>query len=451
MRTGKKSSVTILSRALAAAIAICCIPTHAAPSDGNTLTLDDAKRLALENSPVLRAESENVGIAQSVVTEARANYLPAISTNITAAGAKSYGTRNDAIASSTLQPRVTAGALNASTVLDRAAAGVTVSQLLTDFGRTGNLVEGAKASLSAAQNSLEDRRQRVLLQVTEDYYRALEAQSTLQVTRKTLDDRKALFDQISLLQKNKLRSELDVNFSGVNLEQAKLLVLEAQNAVDASIAQLADTIGLQKARFSSLADDDGAVQTPVADADPLIQEALSDRPELKSLHDQVLAAEKNAKAERALSYPVLSAVGAAGTTPYGDDRIGENYAAGGVNLNIPMFEGGRLNAQYREAVFKAQQTQDVLNTAEIGIARDVRIAWLNATAGYKSLDVSEKLRATADSALELAESRYHLGLSSIVELNAAQLNAIDADISAVRARYEYKIAQARLSFQLGKL
>jgi len=431
------------------AVGLCASAAFAA--DQPVLTLEQAKRLALENSPSLQAGSDNVGAAREIVTEARAGYMPALTASLTAAGAKSYGSRQDNVAASTLQPRITAGALNTPTVLDRAAAGVTLTQLITDFGRTDNLVESAKASLSAAQNGLEDERQRLLLQVTTDYYRVLEAQATLRVANQTVQERSNLFDQISELQKNKLKSQLDTSFAGVELEQARLLVLQAHNAVDASQAQLLQTLGLARPQYASLQENTASVAAPPDSVEPLVQEALDERPALQGLRDRALAADRAARAQRALSYPVLSAIGAAGTTPYGDSRTSENYAAGGVNLSIPIFQGGRLDAQYHEAQFRAHQAEDELHGAEFAVTRDVRVAWLASTAGYQSLDVSEKLRTTADSALELAESRYHLGLSSIVELNTAQLNAVQAEIAAIRARYEYLVEQAALQYQLGKL
>lgn len=432
-------------------LATCLAAASAAAGADEAITLAQARQLALENSAALRADSESVGAAGSVVAEARAGYLPALSANVTAAGAKAYGSRNDSVPGSTLQPRIAAGMVNAPTVLDRAAAGVTVSQLVTDFGRTDNLVESAKASLGAARNGYEDRRQALLLEVTAEFYRVLEAQATLQVARMTVDERSLLDQQIGLLQKNKLKSELDAQFASVNLQQAQLLVLEAENEVDASRAALAAVIGMDDAHRYQPVDDGGEAPPPAPQAEGLIADALASRPLIKSLQDRLVAAQKQARAQRALAFPVLSLVGAAGTAPYGDDRLAENYAAGGVNLSIPIFQGGRLDAQYQEAVFHARQAQDDLDAAEVAVGRDVRVAWLAAVADFRSVAVAGKLRAAADQALNLAESRYRLGISSIVELNNAQLDAVNAEIGAIRARYEYRIAQARLAFETGRL
>ena len=66
------------------------------------------------------------------------------------------------------------------------------------------------------------------------------------------------------------------------------------------------------------------------------------------------------------------------------------------------------------------------------VVQEVRIAWLDAKTSYQCLDLTGELLNQAAQALELAQSRYDLGLSSIVELSQAQLNKTSAEISSVR-------------------
>jgi outer membrane protein len=428
-------------------IATMFLLAQPALSQQHALTLDEAKQLALEHNPELDAGGQDVGIARSELTVARSGYLPSVSASVTGVGGKAYDDHGSAAASS-LAPRIAAGGLNASSVLDRAAAGIALNQLITDFGRTGHLVNSARSTLLAEQDRYEDLRQRLLLRVTADYYRALEAQSTLEVAQKSYDERKLLFDQIDLLEKNKLKSGLDVGFAGVNLDQARLLILRAQDEVASALAELSSAIGLPSPPELAPQPEDSPTAAPEAALEPLLQQALA-RPELKGLREASAAAHLYAKAQRGLANPSLSLVGVAGTAPFGDARVPQNYLAGGVNLSIPIFEGGRLRAQYEEAACRARQAADALGAAELAVTRDVRVAWLRARAEYESIGVAQRLRTTAGQALELAESRYRLGLSSIVELNRAQLNDLDAQIAYVRARCDYRIASAQLAYQTG--
>ncbi len=435
-------------RAALLTLALLLAAPLAQAEEPSVLTLEDAKRQALEHNPQLQSDYQNIGLAQSDLSMARANYLPSIDANITAAGSQGYG-RRDGAPTGNLDPRLAAGTINAPSVYDRAAAGIVVNQKLTDFGHTANLVHSARSALSSEQDRYEDRRQQLLLQVTADYFRAREAQSALQVANKVLNERALLYDQISLLQKNKLKSGLDVGFAGVSLDQAKLLLLQEQNAVDDAMAQLCSDIGIPASDSLLLADDGASELAPPGELALLLQQARDHRPELKSLEENLDAARANARAQSELGNPTLSLVGAAGTAPYGDTRLPQNYIAGAVNLSIPIFEGGRLRAQANEAAFKAQQAADALTSAQLDMSRDVRMAWLGARTTYQSIEVSRRLRANAESALELAASRYHLGLSSIVELNRAQLNEMDAELSYVKALYEYQISAAQLAYQTG--
>lgn len=441
-----------MSRAwrLAAAAVLGLLSTlPAAQAEELLLTLADAREQALECNPGLQADFQNIGLAQSELREARANYLPSITGEVTAAGSEGYGRRAGANPNATLDPRLAAGAINAPSVYDRAAAGVVVNQMVTDFGRTNHLVDSARARVNAEQQGFEDRKQQLLLSVTADYYQAREAQATLHVAQQSLQERMHLFEQISVLQKNKLKSELDTRFAGVGVDQARLLILRARDQVDAALAKLCEATGLPADTTLRLSDDGSMSQQPPGDLAGLQQQAAARRPELQSLRQALAAAQDYAKAQNDLGNPTLSLIGAAGTVPYGDTRLPENYAAGAVNLSIPIFEGGRLRAQAGAARLRAQQAADTLSAAELRVAREVRVSWLDARATFQSIEVAQRLRSTAQQALQLAESRYRLGLSSIVELNRAQLNEIDAEIAYVRSLYDYQIAAAELSYQTG--
>lgn len=85
------------------------------------------------------------------------------------------------------------------------------------------------------------------------------------------------------------------------------------------------------------------------------------------------------------------------------------------------------------------------------VSRDVRIAWLNANTAYDRISVTAQLLEHATQAVDLAQARYNLGLSSIVELSQAQLNQTEAQIANANAKYDYQIQRAMLDYQVGML
>jgi len=122
-----------------------------------------------------------------------------------------------------------------------------------------------------------------------------------------------------------------------------------------------------------------------------------------------------------------------------------------VNMTVPVFTGGRLQARAEEAQLRASALEQGLTEEEIRLQRDVRIAWLDARTAYRSIDVTQALLDSANRALELADSRYQLGASSIVELSQAQLQQTEAELANANARYDYLVRRSVLDFQVGVL
>jgi outer membrane protein len=416
------------------AAAATTVPT--AP-EASELTLQDAEKMAIANHPRVQASSYLAAVAKAQVTEAKSDYYPHAFGNATGAMAE-----NDS--------RVAAGALNNPIIYDRFADGVTVNQLVTDFGRTHQLVKSAKLHAQAQDENVVTSRADVLIGADTAYYNALKAQAVLAVAEQTVKTRQLVSDQVTALEQNKLRSGLDVTFANVNLAQAKLLLVQAQNDLQASFAELSDALGLQDQRLFHLVEQPTPAAPP-ADVTPLLVEALKDRPEIVSQHLDLSAAQSYATAERDLWLPTISATGVAGLTPFHEDTLAPRYAAGGFNVNIPIFNGRQFNALHAEAKAQAGAKEQNLRDLENGIARDVRKAWLNAQSGYQRLGLTQQLLDQANQALDLAQQRYKLGLSSIIELSQAQLNQTQAEIAQASAKYDYEAELSTLNFQIGAM
>ena len=169
----------------------------------------------------------------------------------------------------------------------------------------------------------------------------------------------------------------------------------------------------------------------------------------EQLADQ--AAAKFAEAEHALWYPTVAAVGTAGVTPYHQDPLTDHYAAAGFNVTVPIANGSLYSARHAEAAHRVEVEDETLRDLQNQITRDVTLAWLQARTGYQRVDLTNQLLAQASDALELAQARYNLGLSSIVELTQAQLNKTQAEIDQATVRYEYQARTSALRYQTGVL
>jgi outer membrane protein len=412
-----------------------CISVHAQAAQ--QLNLQQAEQIAIQNHPQIQAATDLAAVARAQVTQARSAYYPTAFGSVTAVDAENNS-------------RIAAGALNNPIIYERYANGLTVNQLVTDFGRTHELVKSSNLHAQAAQENVATTRADVLLGVDQAYYGVLRAQAVLTVAQETVKDRQLVADQVTELQKNQIKSGLDVSFANVNLAQAQLLLIQAQNDLDASQARLSAALGYGDQRTFQLQEQPVPLAPPT-DFAALLQDAFMNRPELVSLRLDANSAHAYATAQRDLWFPTISAAGSAGLTPDGATQLAPRYAAAGVNVNIPIFNGHLFGALRNEANFRARAEDQDLRELQDQIARDVRTAWLNANSAFQRLSLTGQLLSQANQAVDLAQSRYQLGLSSIIELSQAQLNQTQAQIEQASAKYDYDTQISILNFQTGSL
>ena len=404
------------------------------PSAIHRLSLKDSETIALKNNPVISVARLNALASQQVEREARSSLWPQTYANLTAVDARDNS-------------RITAGGLNNPIIYTRAAGGATVSQLITDFGHTTNLVSSARLQAKADEENAAATKQDVLLAVDQAFYNALQAHAVLRVAEQTVASRQLLSDQVSALTASKLKSELDLSFANVNLAQAKLLYLDALNNDKSAMASLSAVLGYSTLENFELVNDVESLPSPPADIDKLIADAFARRPEILALEFESQSAKKLHNAAHDEEFPTISALGAFGDAPVRDDRVYGPYAAVGVNLQIPVFNGFLYSARTREADLRAQAARQRLMDLRNRVSRDVRTSWLAASTAFDRVNVSEQLLAQANQALDLAQTRYKLGLSSIVELSQAQLQQTQAEIGSAQAGYAYRLALSELRYQ----
>lgn len=402
------------------------------------LTLAEAEALALKNHPRIGSASLNAEAARKVVNEARSAYLPTMAANITGVDAL-QGTA------------VAAGNITTSSLSTRFASGVSLLQMVTDFGRTSSLVQSARSQADAASDNIARVRAGILLDVRSAYFQVLGSEAVQKAAQAALDSRRLTLRQVSALAQSSLKSTLDVSFAQVLVSEAELAVYQAEDDVQKSRAHLAAALGFDHTAPFTLIDENvpGALNP---DVQALVQQALRDRPDLNVLERNSDASQAYAKAEKRLSYPTINILGAAGGIPEHDPTLThDDYGAAGLNINIPVFNGGLFAARRTEAELRAQAAGKDVQDLSVQISREVREAWFDANYTFRRLSVTQQLVNQANLALHLAQARYDAGLGSIVELNQAQLAQTSAEINAASAKYDYLTRRAVLDYATGVL
>jgi outer membrane protein len=411
--------------------------TSQPPAQGPTLSLADAEARALHNQPRLAAETLRAQAVEKRIQQSRSAYFPQLTGNLTAV--KSNG-----------DTAVAAGAVTTSSTSTRVAGGFTLTQLVTDFGRTRELVRSSRFTAQAADQHTEDVKQQILRDVDEAYFATEAAESVRGTAQAVLAFRKTSLRQLTALAQSQLRSTLDVQFVQVLVSEAQMAVVQADSSVQEARAQLAAAMGEDTVPDYVLAEQP---QPPLLEDDVTvyIREAINTRPDLKALQLQAQAAQQFAKSESKLSYPDVSLLGTAGEVPQRDHTLEQTYGAAGINIRVPVFNGGLYSSRAAEARLRAQAaTRDVSNLS-LQVTRDVRTRWAQSRDAYLQIQVAHDLVDQTGVALRLAQARYDAGLGSIVELNQAELNQTSALITAAGARFHYLSTRGALNYTLGIL
>ncbi|HEX4595862.1 MAG TPA: TolC family protein [Bryobacteraceae bacterium] len=430
-----------LSRIIITVIVAAADPKYASAQAPPRLTLQEAVALAVKNHPQIQAAQNEVAFANQQIVINRAPYYPTVNGEIT-------GSQGNDLA------RIGAGQLSASRLFDRIGQGVVVNQLITDSGRTHNLVASARLQAQASAQTLDATRYNVVLAANRSYFEVLHAQAVVKVANETVAARQTLSDQVTELAKNQLKSQLDVSFADVNVSEAKLLLIRAQEGVQQAFAELGRALGSDQSANYQLVDEP-LPSGPPDKPDVLVTQAESNRPELASLRSTRESAYRFFEAEKDLSRPTVSAVAVGGAIPYINSPAGSpiptGYEAIAANVNIPVFNGHLFSARREAARQHAMEADQRLRDEQEQVARDVRVAWASAITAFQRIDVTAQFLRQAALGLQLAQGRYSLGLSSIVELTQAQLSLTQAEIENLNAKYDYQEQNAVLQYTIGAL
>ncbi|MBO0723781.1 MAG: TolC family protein, partial [Blastocatellia bacterium] len=206
------------------------------------LSLKEAEDIALKAHPQIKASQFTAQAAGQAPTEMGAARFPTFQANISGAGASDNS-------------RIAAGGLNNPLILSRGATGLSLSQMIFDFGRTDNLVASSRLKALSANQDTEATREQVLLQVDSAYFTAQRDQALLKVAEQTVAARQVVVEQVEALARNGVRSGLDVSIANYNLAEAKLLLSRSQNDLRAAFAELSAALGNHDDQTYDLADE----------------------------------------------------------------------------------------------------------------------------------------------------------------------------------------------------
>ncbi|MDR1727534.1 MAG: TolC family protein [Acidobacteriota bacterium] len=414
------------------------------PVRASSLGLEEAVRLALENNLRTVAAAEGVAQAKGAKGASLSALLPHLSavasqTNLTA-NLAALGMPMDAMPMPAFvgpYNRFDARVQLAQSVFDLAA--------VRRWQASGEAVEAARAGERLAE-------QTVAAATAVAYLAALEAAQGVESAQANLRLAETLRDLAEHQKGAGLAAGIDVARAETRLANQKVGLARAQTALDNARLDLFRLVAGSSGEplaAAELGDTMRIAEEPAIDAAEAVRQALAERPEVALAERELKVAELGRKAASAGHLPTIGVFGDYGSSGLLPNDTSLPTRSVGVQMNLPVFDGGRTRAETRSAASRQREAEARLKDVRAEVEKDVRQALLNVGTFKEQAEAAKVAVALAERELELSRDRFANGVADNTEMVAAQAaleNARQVYVSAVAG---YNLARLNLAAALG--
>ena len=426
-----------MKRSLAVVLLLAVAPPGAAEAQSRpTRTLEECVEIALARHPRLGSADADVEAGRQRVRQERAGYLPQISAGASRSERKRSATQATGLPGQSVAQR-----------FGYTASGVSLTQVLFDFGRNLDAIQAARARRDSLEADADTERAAVAREVKQSYFDLLAARRLGGVAEEVLVSNQRQLEQARGRYEVGFAAKLDVTRSDVLVANAELDLLTARNNVLVAEQRLRNAMGLAEPLDFDPVDVLEARPAEISEERALAI-AFARRPELLSVRAERRAAEEDVSSRWKEHLPDFSA-GVDYDWSGSDSPLAETYQFGAF-VTIPIFSGGLIDARVGEARANALALGFDEEALEQDVALEVRSAVLELSRAGQAIAVSERARAQARENLELAEGRYRTGAGNVIELADAQAQRASGEAEYVRSLYAYRIAVAELERAVGQ-
>jgi outer membrane protein len=286
-----------------------------------------------------------------------------------------------------------------------------------------------------------------ILKVEEAYFAALTQSQLINIAKQTVRERSLILKLITILSQRGKRSKIDASLAGVEVKNAQFLELQARADLKIALHQLNNTMGLEGTGDYTL-EDPGRFNENLPPLGQLLEEARLQRPELEAVRMRLESSQAATISAQRQALPTLKALASTGQSAFSDKNGKWWYGAFGV-ISLPLFTGGRIESEIREAQAIQLNTQARFRELTQEVELQVASAYHTHEALTQKVEVAQEQVAIARIALDLARERLRLGLGSIVELTQAEVAVTQAETTLTVARNGVLTALAALDYATG--
>lgn len=415
-----------------------------AQDNDKPLSLSDCYQKAEQNQPDLATAEAQIRVAEAHLKERRSPYFPHLSFGASHNQQTYNYAAGPGISPSTFQAQYKGERWSNSPYY---YTGLNFNQDIYDFGLTRGSVQRGRAELAQAQQNRDRIRQETLLNVRNAYFAVLAAQELVQVRQTTVQDQSKHLEQIEAFFEVGRSPRIDMTRQQVQVENAKVDLIQAESDLTISQAALATAMGLPVKTTFTLVNvlETAQLLDPI---DVYLANAQKSRPDLRALREFILAAQGDIVAAKSNFKPRLNFSSFA---DFQNLKFPLVWNLGfGESLLQPLLSGGYNQAYLTETEQAKTAAESNLKSASLQIDREVYTDYANTTVSQQQIDLAIKTDQEARENLAFAEGRYSAGVGNIIELTDAELLAATAAAQVVTSRYNYQLSYGRLQVAAGQ-
>jgi outer membrane protein len=411
---------------------------------------------ARDADPTLAIADATKNAVAENVPEARAALLPQLNASLgylhDDGGSKSVFAQPDAAGNLVLIPE-------SVTTRDRSRqAQGTLTQSIFNWGNITRL-RGARQTAAASASDYDAALQDLIVRTAIAYFNVLTSEDQLTFAQSNEKALARQLDQAEQRYQVGLSAITDVHNARANHDSAVAQVITAQNTLDTARESISQITGKEFGDLRKLREQMQLTRPEPADLASWVDTAVKQNPTLASRQHSLQAAEINISTQRSGHLPTLNASVVRTDTPAWGMSTINNIASPdsglrasttiGVTLNVPIFTGGLVSAQTRQAVFQRDAAQDQFELQRRTIVAGTRNAYRAVLAGISEVEATKQAVVSAQSSLEATQAGFEVGTRTIVDVLLAQQTLFQAQSAYSQARHAFVISGLQLKQAAG--
>lgn len=420
------------------------------------ITIEEAIQIALDNNYQLKQAENNLDLTETQVFSAKADYLPSLNSSMS--GSRNVG-RQFVQEDLSFDDRTTYG-VNGSI-----SANMTIFE---GFRNISNL-RGAQANKLSQEENVKRMRENIIFNAASRFLQVAVDEELLRISEANLEASTSQLEQIEAQVEVGSRPTVDLYNQEATVANDELSVIQNENALSVSKAQLMRVMqdeSIEDIQIRMPSSEDLSLIPREMDLNEMIETALSTRSDFAAQEFAIIDNEMNRRIARSSLYPSLTANASLSgrysdqfidpatgeTSTFGDQFLDQNVNRSiGLSLQIPIFNRWNNRTNLESAHIQLKNSKLELDNIRFQISEEVRQAYSDYRALGKELESTERALIAAERAYETEQQRYEVGSTTLIELNQANANFVQAQSNRIQAVYNFVFQEKLLDYYIGRL